>query len=312
MPRSLPDPPAVVRDPAQPGREVFVAPARAARPHEPGAEECPFCAGHEHLAPTDVLRAPADPSLPWRARIIPNRYPIVTDPPEGVAAPGAARGVHDVIVESPRHDVSILAVDDDAWVASWDLARERLARLSRRGDLAWGTVFKNSGAEAGASLAHVHSQLVALDFVPAAVAAGFGPGAAGAGEILASAAGDGRIVAESERHVALVPTAPRQPCETWILPRTPAPWFHAAAATCVEELARFVRDVVERIGTVRPRADYNWWLLQAPFAGGAPGRGWRLEIVPRISPLAGFELGTGCHVCIETPAESARKLRRRP
>ena len=316
------------------GRDVFLAPARAERPREESLTACPFCAGNEALAPHELLRSPADGALPWLARIIPNRYPVVVDhghrAPEGFSAgltagSRPAHGVHDVVVESPRHETSILEVDPRSWQASWALVRERLGHLADRDDLAWGMVFKNSGPAAGASLDHVHSQLVALDFVPPVIlsklAAGGGPFAA----ILREAERERRVVAGTDDLVALVPPAPRQPLETWILPRQPDPWFHAAGPEVAAGLADLVRMVVARIERAAPGAEFNWWLHQAPFAprsdrggtraghawdGDVPaGWRWHLEIVPRMSPLAGFELGIGCHISVMSPQASARQLR---
>ena len=311
------------------GRAVFVAPERARRPLEKELAACPFCAGNEHLTPHEVARIPADATLAWEARLIPNRYPVVVDRSGGRADCTAekrvresrpAHGVHDVIVESPRHDTSILTIEPRSWRASWELVRQRLARLSQRDDLAWGMVFKNSGTAAGASLDHVHSQLVALDFVPPPVAAKLAAPAGGEGafdRIIDAAEHDRRIVAESADLVALVPPAPRQPLETWLIPRSPGRWFHAVEPEVVVGLADLLREVVARIERVAPGTQFNWWLHQAPFerVGGEPrgavpaGWRWHVEIMPRISPLAGFELGTGCHITIMAPAESARRLR---
>lgn len=309
------------------GRAVFVAPERARRPLEEELAACPFCAGNEHLTPHEVARIPADATRAWEARLIPNRYPVVVDrgggradraAGDGVPESRPAHGVHDVIVESPRHDTSILSIETRSWRASWELVRRRFARLSQRDDLAWGMVFKNSGAAAGASLDHVHSQLVALDFVPPPVVAKL---AAPAGEdafdrIIREAEHDRRIVARSTDLVALVPSAPRQPLETWLIPRSPGAWFHAAEPSVVVGLADLLREVVARIERAAPGTQFNWWLHQAPFeqAGGErrvvpAGWRWHVEILPRISPLAGFELGTGCHIAIMSPAEAARRLR---
>ena len=328
------------------GRAVFVAPARAERPREESLAACPFCAGNEALTPHEVLRSPADRTLPWLARIIPNRYPVVVDrghhAPDGLvdgptAAPTAAptarsprpaHGIHDVVVESPRHDTSILEIDPLAWRASWQLVRDRLGQLSERDDLAWGMVFKNSGPAAGASLDHVHSQLVALDFVPPVILAKLATGAGGDPfeAIICEAESERRVVATTADLVAFVSPAPRQPLETWILPRQPGPWFHAAGPEVVAGLAIFLREVVARIERAAPGAEFNWWLHQAPFSphsertralppgcraweGDVPaGWRWHVEIVPRISPLAGFELGIGCHISIMSPEESARRL----
>jgi UDPglucose--hexose-1-phosphate uridylyltransferase len=318
------------------GRPVLVAPRRAERPHEEALTACPFCAGNEHLTPDEVMRSPMAASGPWEARIIPNKYPFAEPfPPAGDgrgtdgdrAEPVPARGVHDVIIESPRHVTSILTVDPSCWRASWSLAHRRLATLADQAPLCWALVFKNSGPASGASLEHVHSQIVGLDFVPPLVASKLAAVAASAtdpfAELLRSAELQARVIATAGNLVALVPPAPRQPLETWIVPRHPAPWLHAAAAEEVASLADLTRDVVGRLERALPGADYNWWLHQAPFAREAGADGWtasatpvvpaawrwHLEILPRITELAGFELGTGCHVSAAGADESARRLR---
>jgi len=316
----MPDQRPRLADDATVPRRVFVAPGRAARPIEiPGSAElatCPFCAGHEHLTPGEVARLPEAAALPWSARIIPNRYPVVADGDDALAAasdrsPAAgppAHGVHEVLVESPRHDTCILTVAPAAWRLAWEACRRRLAELAARGDLAWTTVFKNSGPAAGASLAHVHSQLVGLGFIPPVVAAELAGAVAPFSCHLDEAAAEERVVASAGELVALVPRAPRQPYEVWIVPRAPRPWFHADA-DAAGALADLTRDVVGRIRTLAPGADYNWWLHQAPLVGATPpGWHWHLEILPRLSGIAGFELATGCHITTVGAAESARRL----
>ena len=308
-------------------RGVFVAPAGAGRPgaadlvamSETGVS-CPFCSGNESATPPDVLRSPADPSRPWRARIIPNRYPVTIDAaarrPSGDASGAivaAAHGVHDVVIEAASHERSVLAVKPEAWRDVWQLCRQRLAMFADRGDLAWATIFKNSGPAAGASLVHLHSQIVAIDFVPPALEAKMlAAERTSFAAVLAAAKDAGRIVREQDGLLAFVPHAPRQPYETWIVPQAPESHLHAAPAAHVAALADLTRWFVARLAAVAPGADYNWWLHQLPFAGHAPAVAdwhWHLEILPRLAPLAGFELGTGCHINTMTPAESARRLR---
>lgn len=305
-----------------------MAPQRAERPNDadlsgPDAAAdpavwCPFCAGNEDRTPAAVLQTPADASVPWRARIVPNRYPVVTDERNAetiVTAVRPARGVHDVVVESSRHDATILALEPAAWRDVWQLCHARLGMIGARRDLAWATVFKNSGPRAGASLEHVHSQLVALDFVPPVIGAELAAAAAepsGFARLLDEAHRTGRVVAEVGALVALVPPAPRQPFETWILPTTRAAFFHDASPADVAALADLTRAFVERLDRLVPGADYNWWLHQAPFlAAGAPVAAWHwhLEILPRLASFAGFELGTGCHISTLAPEDAAAMLR---
>jgi UDPglucose--hexose-1-phosphate uridylyltransferase len=329
-------------------RPVFVAPDRAGRPGdiaEPGGhlaplDRCPFCRGNESLTPPPVLRAPpADPGLPaggpWRSRIVPNQFPIVVGaapsrdgPPAGGSA-DYARGVHDVLVESPDHLASITAIDAAGWREAWLLCRDRLRLLAAAPGVAWATVFKNSGAAAGASLVHVHSQIVGLPLVPPTIEAELAavdpaaPTADVFAGLIESAAAAGRLVAESPAGlVAIVPPAPRQPYETWILPRAPLAFLADAPDAHVMALADLTRWYVGRLESLVPGASYNWWLHQPPFPHSHPGlaaavRGepghsryrWHLEIVPRINGLAGFELGTGCHASTHLPADCATALR---
>jgi UDPglucose--hexose-1-phosphate uridylyltransferase len=334
--RSTHDTPHLHHDPLT-ARTVFTAPGRAQRPNElEGATiRCPFCAGNESLTPPALLQSPRSAAEPWRARIVPNQFPIVTDTATGppceageVSQPAAetstqrpAHGVHDVVIESPEHIRSILAIDPADWRAVWELCRERLATLADRSGLAWATVFKNSGARAGASLEHVHSQLVALDFVPPAILAELavaGRTADPFGDLLRQAACEDRIVEEAGDLVAVVPPAPRQPFETWILPRTAELYFHATTSDRVAALAVLTQSIIGRLDRLLPQADYNWWLHQPPYGHavathlGAPVPArwhWHLEIMPRINGLAGFELGAGCHITTATPQDSARRLR---
>lgn len=316
----------------------MVAPQRADRPNEleGAAVHCPFCAGNESLTPPALLRVPRSPAEPWRARIVPNRFPIATVASSAATsaaaadgrrapAPRPAHGVHEVVIESPAHVRSILAIAPASWRDVWEMCRERLATLSHRGDLAWATVFKNSGAKAGASLEHVHSQLVGLDFVPPVIQSeriAAGRAADPFGDLLRQALAEERIVEEVGDLVAVVPPAPRQPFETWILPRVAETYFHATSPERVAALAALTQSLIGRLDRLVPGADYNWWLHQPPYAehGTRPATSqpgvpvparwhWHLEIMPRINGLAGFELGTGCHITTATPHDSARLLR---
>lgn len=316
------------------GRTVFVAPQRATRPHDADRpadaaecprDWCPFCAGNEHRTPPAWLRAPADATQPWQSRIVPNLYPFAVESPHTAEAglgqvprlPRAAHGVHDVVIESPAHERTVTAVDAAAWRDVWELCRRRLSALADRADLAWATVFKNSGPQAGASLEHLHSQLVALDFVPQVVATELAAVTRTPHlfrGLIAAAERTGRIVAEAADLVLLVPDAPRQPFESWILPRTPEPFFHATPAARTAAVADLTQRFVARLERLVPGADFNWWLHQLPFAHRVPAAAreawhWHLEILPRLSSFAGFELATGCHITTLPPDESAALLR---
>jgi UDPglucose--hexose-1-phosphate uridylyltransferase len=321
------------------GRTVFVAPKRATRPHDADRpadadattgprDWCPFCAGNEHRTPPAWLRAPAAATEPWRARIVPNLYPFAVEYPCAVEAgvreapllPRPAHGVHDVVIESAMHERTVAALDADAWRDVWELCHQRLDTLAGRSDLAWATIFKNSGPQAGASLEHLHSQLVALDFVPPAIEAEIAAVERSPGlfaDVITAAQRAGRIVAQIADVVLLVPDAPRQPFEAWIIPRTPEPFFHATTPARVAAVADLSKLYVTRLERLVPGSHFNWWLHQLPFGTRAPVAAraawhWHLEILPRLSSFAGFELATGCHITPLSPDESAARLLQAP
>src|SRR4051794_6215406 len=149
------------------GDRVILAPGRALRPdtfrvqHEPApptVADCPFCAGNEHETPPEVARiGPGAPDAPgWRVRVVPNKYPIVGD---------GVDGAHEVVMLSPGHnaDIGRLTIEQaiDVFAALRDRARFHLDR-----GCAYAQAFVNHGKAAGASIAHPHAQLVALDIVP--------------------------------------------------------------------------------------------------------------------------------------------------
>lgn len=327
--------PLLCRDPLT-TTAVFLAPARGARPIEfadagglGNTDEqqvaCPFCHGHEGLAPPSVLSLPEDGD--WQARIVPNRYPIVGDsrtaaargkttppPPPGQPQPRPAVGVHDVLIESPEHDTHVEAIAPPTWAIAWQAAHQRLAALADMPPLRWAMLFKNSGPKAGASLAHVHSQIVGLDFVPPAIQhkhARLREDGSLHANVLEAALSDGRVWAEDEDLVAFVPTAARQPFEICIMPRSPEPHFHLARAASVAAIARLTQRYAQRLADLTGGGNYNWWLHQAPFDDhdATTGWHWHLEIMPRLTQLAGFELGTGCHITTMPPNEAAKLLR---
>lgn len=328
---SPPPQPELLSDPLSQAT-VFLAPQRGLRPIElgeagpsPDAKQpigCPFCRGHETLAPPSVLALPSEGA--WQARVVPNRYPIVAEPAAGAvrsrpeeravrAANRPAVGMHEVLIESPEHQTRVEAIPAATWATAWHASRQRLEAFAAHPQLRWGMVFKNAGPRAGASLAHVHSQLVGLDFVPAVVEhklAGVRQDAGLHERVLADARREQRVWGEVAGLVAFVPAAARQPFESCIMPQAAAPFFHTASDDSIAAIASLTRLFAERLSSLTSSSDYNWWLHQAAFHMQPPqGWHWHLEIMPRLTQLAGFELGTGCHITTMPPATAAALLR---
>lgn len=270
------------------GRRVRFAPARADRPNDfagdDGEASCPFCAGAEERTPPEIDRV-GDGVGGWLARAIPNRYPAV----EG------ADGAHEVIVESPQHITRFVDLSADEATAAVTLWCRRL--MHWRADAAFGSalVFKNEGPAAGASLAHTHSQVVALpsgSWTPVAARSGDAPE-------------ERRVFAERD-FVAHCPVAPRFAGEAWVVADTSGPSIAeiAADADAARRLAALLQLLVGAVCGVTAVAAFNLMVIDD---NGGPG--WRIEVAPRTSAIAGFELATGLWINAFTPEAAAARLR---
>jgi UDPglucose--hexose-1-phosphate uridylyltransferase len=177
-------------------------------------------------------------------------------------------------------------------------------------------VFKNSGYDAGASLEHMHSQLVALPYVPAAVQAEL-DGAARYRDahgrcvfcdlITREIAAGERVVLRRGGYVAICAYAPRQPLETWILPERHAPRCEAEGGNAAKE-AEVLHELLRRLDVVSPGAPYNLLLHTGPF-GGDECFHWHWELVPRLTHEAGLEWGGGVYITPLSPERAAAQLR---
>lgn len=341
--QSLPPPaapPEFRRDPVT-GRWVIVAPERSLRPmglkgaepaHRTNGEQtiCPFCPGQEEYTPHEVI-AYREPGTErdgpgWRLRVVPNKFPAVR-PIDGAAGhkpgglferfPGA--GWHEVVIETPEHVSSPAKLSDKQFRDMFRACQARLIALADDPALCYASVFKNVGAEAGASLGHTHSQIVATPIVPEIIRLEL----VGADDYYAAhrrcvfcdiveqeRAHGVRVVGETENVVAIAPFAPRFAYEVWVLPRGHASRYESATEPLLDELAALMKRVVKGLDRVLASPAYNWFLHTAPLRSAElPHYHWHFEIIPRTARPAGFEWGTGCFVTAVTPERAAAELR---
>src|SRR5437016_4624542 len=166
------------------GRWVIIAHERAKRPHDfqsqaplpPAPGVCPFCEGQEDKTPPEILAYRQFGSRPngpgWRVRVVPNRFPALkiegnlNKRGDGIYDIMAGIGAHEVIIESPRHEVSKAALSEENIREVLWVYRDRLVDLKKDSRLVHGMLFKNVGAASGASLEHTHSQLIVTPIVP--------------------------------------------------------------------------------------------------------------------------------------------------
>ncbi len=325
------------------GRWVIIGSQRALRPNEfveaavrEAKKPCPFCAGNEvdtppaiasyYTQPSD-LRKTAAGVVPWQVRVVPNRFPAVTvdteiagrtsDPPGFHLLPGF--GQHEVVIESPRHVVSWSELTlDEAWCAM-RAYRDRLAALKQDGRFAYAQVFKNVGSAAGASIEHTHSQIIAMPWVPEDVVRQLNIAkrhhdrteqCIGCTVLESEVQARERIVAQTEHFVALCPWASSFAYQVMILPKRHSSSFLSLEDRGIGELANFTRDLVGSIERALGPTAYNWYFHTEPFDTPSPDHyHWHIEIIPRLTKVAGFELATGVFINSVTPEKAADILR---
>lgn len=318
------------------GRDVIIAPMRGGRPRqkEGGPEEepapthpgCPFCPGHEERLPYVIdERAAAEEGQPWQTRAVPNKYPaLVPSPPspgpsDGLFPRTAAVGCQEVIIESPIHgqDLADLSVPAMETVVSTYQARCQAIRAGDDNLVPF--LFRNYGVQAGASLAHPHSQLIATAQVPRKVREESRRAEAYFNEagrclycdVVRREADGPRVVARSEAFLAVVPFAAAVPCEMMLLPSDHHAHLTTMNADLRRDFAGLLRRVLRSLRTTCGDLDYNFY-LRTPVDDKAdsPHLHWYLRLLPRTKVQAGFEVSTGMRINPSSPEEDAAHLRR--
>ncbi len=302
----------------RPGGELRAPPAPPLDP-----ETDPFAEGHEDRTPPEVYAVRpggGGANTPgWTVRVVPNLYPALSQDsptPAPEANPdlfwaGPAQGAHEVIINAPDPVTSLSDLTPEQVGAAMEVWRERM-RTHR--DAAYVHLIVNEQREAGASLPHTHAQLYALDFVPAQIARErerFGAYATRTmgGNLLGDLVQEEvrrreRIVAIDEETVLMAPYGARLPFQLMIAPRTPRPSFEDDGPLGAHMVHDALSRLSRRLGASPP---LNMWVRTAPR--GAEHFSWRIDITPRLTHLAGLELGAGVHLNIVPPELVASELR---
>jgi UDPglucose--hexose-1-phosphate uridylyltransferase len=258
-------------------------------------------------------------------RVVPNLYPALgsgdavqdpeprpgSNPARDLFWSAPAIGAHEVVVNTPESVSSLSELPRQQVVQAVDVWGER---MRVHGDAAYVHLIVNERLEAGASLPHSHAQLYALDFVPTAVArererfSEYATRTMG-GNLLADLVQEevrarDRVVAIDEQAVLLVPYAARVPDQLMIAPRAARLRFEDPGPTGAAMLHDALTRLARRLGASPP---LNMWIRTAPR--GAEHFCWRIDILPRLTHLAGLELGAGVHLNIVTPERAAAELR---
>ncbi len=327
-----------------PGRaerpDAFALPPAESKPD--AVATCPFCEGREDRTPPEVWAdrpggGGAD-TPGWRVRSVPNLYPVLAGPQHDggstqetgmssrvdpladsrrttepdLFASQPAEGSHEVIVATPRHETSLAGLDDDELNVMFDAWRARMRAVGE--SASYVHLIVNEGPLAGASLEHTHAQLYELRFVPAEIARERERAAAYHERTMGShLLGDvtteevrrrDRLVAIDDESVLICPWASRSPFALRIVPRRPSPSFEAEGQGGAPMLGTALRALAAVFGAL---PQLNLWIRTAPR--GTEEFCWHLDILPRLTIRAGFELGTGVDINTYAPERAAADLR---
>jgi UDPglucose--hexose-1-phosphate uridylyltransferase len=228
-------------------------------------------------------------------------------------------GAHEVIIETPDHAATFSDLPERQIEEVFWAFKERVNDLKRDRRFRSIILFKNHGEAAGATLEHSHSQLIALPVIPkrlkeevdgARLFHDLKERCLFCDIIRHESASGARMVTETDRFTVLEPYAPRFPFETWILPKRHESHFEESDAATLQNLAWVMRSTMRKIDKTLEKPAYNFIVHSAPLQESAlPYYHWRLEIMPKLTKVAGFEWGTGFYINPTPPEESAKFLR---
>lgn len=295
---------------------------------EKSSRTCPFCPGNEAMTPSEIMSyglRGGRGAQPWQVRVIPNKFPAlrIEETPDktgiGIYDRVGGYGAHEVIIENPEHGKEMADLSLEGMELLLRVYRERCQDLRKDPKLKYILIFKNYGAEAGASLEHPHSQLIALPIVPSRVLGEIH----GAAEhhrwtdrciycdMLAQERADKKLTVLSDGGiVAMAPFAARFPFETWILPKEHSASFDRLSDEELRSLAKVLRSTLKRLKKILGDPAYNLMVHTLPTDSKEnESFHWHIEIIPHLTQVAGFELGTGFYLNPTPPEIAAERMR---
>jgi UDPglucose--hexose-1-phosphate uridylyltransferase len=318
------------------GRWVIISTERGKRPNDFAGQPvkrrqgfCPFCPGNEDKTPPEVLAFRDNGSLPntqgWKVRVVPNKFPALqiegtlNRRGEGLYDKMNGIGAHEVFIETTDHDQDMAEMSVDHIESVLYAYRERMLDLKKDGRFRYILLFKNHGEEAGASLEHSHTQLIATPIVPKRVMEELD----GARkyfdlkercifcDMVDQELQQGtRLVSENASFVSFEFFASRFPFETWVLPREHRTAFENMPVESLRSLAEVLKDTLLRLKTALNAPPYNFLFHTGPLHEPHLDHfHWHIEILPKLTKVAGFEWGSGFYINPTPPEDAAAYLR---
>ncbi|MGE5422232.1 MAG: galactose-1-phosphate uridylyltransferase [Ignavibacteriales bacterium] len=300
------------------------------KPMEAHPENCAFCAGNEQKTPPEIwaFRQPGtDRDQPgWWIRTVPNKFPALgiegplDENHHGLHKAMNGIGAHEVIIETPHHQLQFYQHSPEQMEEIVRMWRDRHLDLRQDQRLKYVLVFKNEGADAGASLEHSHSQLIAIPLLPKSVEEEINLGIRNhldqthrcifCDMIQQEKNEQGRVVMETNNFLIFCPFASRFPFETWIMPKTHEPDFAMINENDIKELGWVLHDYFNKLHNTLGTPPYNLLLHSTPVnIDIGVSYHWHIEVLPRLTKAAGFEYGTDYYINPTPPELAAMSLR---
>lgn len=311
-------------------RPTDFAPKEAPAAPTPHVANCPFCVGNESMTPPELFvlptKNPTQESEKWRVRVVPNRFPALVPgngdlqrfdvgPYDRMAGIGA----HEVVIETPDHSKTVGLMEVEAVYDLLETYKQRYNFLRQDQNLKYILIFRNHGRIAGASLAHPHSQIIGTPTIPQMVwddirgvnqYFGYRQRCVFCHKLEYELEAKERIVVEGVHFVSMAPYASRYPFELWILPHRHYGTFTHMDEAEQRDLAKVLRETLARLYYCLSDPPYNYSLHTSPCDDHSKyDFHWHIEITPRLSTAAGFELGTGIYINPTPPEHAAQYLR---
>ncbi|WP_295158528.1 galactose-1-phosphate uridylyltransferase [uncultured Brachyspira sp.] len=329
--------PHIRKDPVT-NQSVIISSERVGRPSDYVNEDkrhianselsCPFCRGHEMKTPDAVYTVYPDKDEIWQVRIVPNKYPIISETNENelpkessLFYAGSSKGFHDVVIEHPNHYFSFYNSNTEDFVYIFKAVIMRLKELAKDKDMLYSLYFKNFGPEAGASLYHSHSQIITTPFVPIQMLDEIN----GALEyhkengrcvycdiIKEEKLLNERVICENDNFIAICPFASKSPYQIYIMPKEHSDSIIYIPSSNIFDFSSILKNVFDRLYKLLGEVGFNYVLhtispvLENKYEHS---NHWFLDIMPKMSKLAGYELGSGVFINSITPEDAALQLR---
>lgn len=313
---------------------VIIATERAKRPKDfknhvdrqaqpPYLASCPFCPGNEQKTPEEHFRLSDDSG--WKIRVVANKYPALSSKGEKIRAANGYRrsmtgvGIHDVIIETPVHNLSLALMDLRHIEEIIRIYKARFIDAYHDPRAEHVIIFKNHGEGAGTSLEHPHTQIVSIPVVPVQVRDRVqtalhyydDTGECMICSIMGRERSEGiRIIFDTPGFVTFIPYAALSPFHTWIFPKRHSATFSEITENEIMDMAAHLKNLLSKFHYGLDNPDYNFVIRSSrPQDKDNVYSHWYMSIVPRITKTAGFEMGSGMFINTSLPEESAEFLR---